>query len=42
MQGLGEGINVFKGQSVNRGDSGYTYSGSKQSKLDHPTLRSGL
>lgn len=30
MQGVGEGIAVFKGGSVNGGDSGYTYSGSKQ------------
>lgn len=30
MQGVGEGIAVFKGDGVNGGDSGYTYSGSKQ------------
>ena len=28
MQGVGEGIAVFKGEGVNGGDSGYTYSGS--------------
>ncbi|PPT84077.1 hypothetical protein XarzCFBP7410_09130 [Xanthomonas arboricola pv. zantedeschiae] len=32
MQGVGEGIAVFKGEGVNGGDSGYTYSGSKQSE----------
>ncbi|MFA4410061.1 hypothetical protein P2A15_15670 [Xanthomonas perforans] len=31
MQGVGEGIAVFKGEGVNGGDSGYTYSGVKQS-----------
>lgn len=30
MQGVGEGIAVFKGEGVNGGDSGYTYSGFKQ------------
>ncbi|HDS0924013.1 TPA: hypothetical protein QDZ10_002494 [Stenotrophomonas maltophilia] len=30
MQGVGEGIAVFKGEGVNGGDTGYTYSGSKR------------
>ncbi|HDS1132012.1 GrlR family regulatory protein [Stenotrophomonas maltophilia] len=27
MQSMGDGVAVFKGQSVNGGDAGYTYSG---------------
>lgn len=30
MQNMGEGIAVFKGDSVNGGDSGYTYAGQKR------------
>lgn len=33
-QGVGEGIAVMKGESVNGGDSGYTYTGYKQVSAD--------
>jgi len=35
MQGMGEGIAVFHGSSVNGGDTGYTYSGRKESDGEH-------
>ncbi len=33
-QGIGEGIAVMKGESVNGGDSGFTYSGYKHPSAD--------